>query len=95
MNFQELLKTELRFLGRSLTARETEFLRAAEAAGFDMEIEYSPKRGLHFLLETVPEDPMAYPLTAGVRAGTLDLLFADTDAIRKTIRRLIHEIRES
>ena len=94
MTFDEFLKREVPNLGRPLTSQETVFLRAAEAAGFEMWLDFNRSHPLHFLLETIPEKPMHYTLFAGVALGTLEFLHADSPEIRATVRRLISEANE-
>ena len=95
MTFEEFLVREVSELGRRLTAREKAFLQAAEAAGFEMEFWLSISRGPHFFLETIEKDPMSYPLVARVRPETLELMCADNEEIRATMRRLIAEVKAS
>ena len=95
MTFKEFLKRDVPKLGRPLSPRETAFLQAAEAAGFEFDLDGGRSREPHFFLETVEENPMNYPLTAAVRVETIELLYADSPEVRATIRRLIAEVNES
>lgn len=95
MTFEEFMIRDAPKLGRPLTARETAFLKAAEAAGFEFELDGGRSCEPHLFLETVEENPMNYPLTAAVRVETIELLYADSPEVRATIRRLIAEANQA
>ena len=92
LNFAGIL-ADLRILGRPLTLHERAFLQACEAAGYEMMIDSKIDGTPFFSIENDYGNPMAYPAKARVAPESLDVLRADTRAIRTDLERIAAETR--
>ena len=88
LNFAGILD-DLGMLGRNLTLHEIAFLRACEAAGYEMSIEKKLDGPPFFSLEHEYGNPMNYPSKARVEPETLRVLMADTTVLRADLERIV------
>ena len=92
MNFAGVLE-DVGILARGLTSHERSFLRACEAAGYEMSIETRLDGPPFFSLEHEYGNPMSYPAKARVEPETLRVLMSDTAALRADLERKAAETK--